>query len=250
MITTYIRQFVHQLPLEQIFSTRECLNFGSRGAVDQALSRLVRQKEIVRLARGLFVRAQEFLPSAIEVCRAKARAFGKEIAIDGQNAASEFKLSERRPDTFLVSGCSSSFAYFGGRIEMKNASAKKMKMADNPSALAIRALWYAGKELVCSELVMRVLSKLTAAEVAVIRSSRQWMPAWLAQQFASVGKAEMQDRSGLLQRFEELEKQWRINRIEREKRIAAKVEKRIEEDRLAGIISTPKTVRMRLEDFS
>ena len=47
-----IQRFISALPKNRIFTTREVLIFGTRGAVDRALGRLVKTERIVRLATG------------------------------------------------------------------------------------------------------------------------------------------------------------------------------------------------------
>jgi len=72
-----IRRHIFGLPARQPFSTRDCLVYGKRSAVDQELYRLVKNGEIRRLARGLFVRDQKIEFSVFEIANLKAQAFGR-----------------------------------------------------------------------------------------------------------------------------------------------------------------------------
>ena len=51
-----VRELIEAKLLGEPFGTTEFLNFGGRAAVDTALSRLVKDGEIKRVSRGVFVR--------------------------------------------------------------------------------------------------------------------------------------------------------------------------------------------------
>src|SRR5271163_787705 len=97
MCTAFIRRFVFNFPLDQIFTTRDCLKFGLRNAVHVALFRLVEEGIIIRLARGVFIREGSNLKNIgpWEVAEAKAKAFGKEIAKHGAKIAMELGLTSQ-----------------------------------------------------------------------------------------------------------------------------------------------------------
>src|SRR5271155_2175776 len=112
--TSNIISHINRLSKDQIFTTRELLSYGSRTAIDKALGRMVKSERIVRLCRGVFIRDPGLKkPTALEVARAKAHAFGKRIAVYGANIAKELGLVDFFPTepVFLVSGRSSSFRY-------------------------------------------------------------------------------------------------------------------------------------------
>jgi len=57
MVTSsYVRRYINRLAPNTLFSTSQLLSCGKRAAVDQALSRLVKRGDIIRLTRGLFLR--------------------------------------------------------------------------------------------------------------------------------------------------------------------------------------------------
>ncbi len=54
---SFVRRFISTLPANQVFTTRECLNLGTRACVDKALQKLVKTGFILRqLTGGVFVR--------------------------------------------------------------------------------------------------------------------------------------------------------------------------------------------------
>ena len=84
---------------------------------DQALSRLVKCGILIRVTRGVFIKESSIMPSAMEVARAKARAFGKEIARHGADLAKELGLTQvvSQVQKFAVNGRSSSFLFRGNQ---------------------------------------------------------------------------------------------------------------------------------------
>lgn len=92
---TLILAHIYSLPDGTPFSTRDLLNYGLRNTIDRTMHFLVKAGEIMRLARGVFMKPAEEVPSAEEIAATKARAFGKEIYIPGRDAARKMKLRER-----------------------------------------------------------------------------------------------------------------------------------------------------------
>lgn len=112
-----IRLFVKGLAPGQIFTTSQVLHFGTRNAVDLALSRLVKCQILKRLAQGVFVLRSPCSGalSAVDVAFAKASAFGKRIYIEQSGS----------PPLFLTNGASTSFSSVFGRISFKFTGARK-----------------------------------------------------------------------------------------------------------------------------
>lgn len=92
-----------RIPRGKPFTSSRLAAFGSRGAVDRALARLVERGEIERLARGAFVRPRKnryignVLPGVDEVVHTLASARGETIQIHGAEAARRLGLTPRRP---------------------------------------------------------------------------------------------------------------------------------------------------------
>src|SRR5277367_596139 len=108
---TLIRRHIHQLKEDKPFSVRDFLNYGSRNAVDQVFHRLVKSGQIIRVARGLFVKHTSPMPSILDVALAKALAFGKTIVTHGSQAAHQLSLCANTADesVYACNGSSSSF---------------------------------------------------------------------------------------------------------------------------------------------
>lgn len=185
--SSYIRRHVWELPIGQLCATRDFLTYGSRGAVDQALSRLVKSGILIRVARGVFIREGSIMPSAMEVARAKARAFGKEIARHAADLAKELGLTNvvSQVQRFAVNGRSSSFLLGAARIFLKGTSMRKMRLANSRAGDAIRALWHLGY---CDpQHIYLATSDFTREDRNEFRRLVAWMPTWLAQVCRSCG---------------------------------------------------------------
>ncbi len=117
-----ICRFYRNLPPGTLFTTSDCLDYGSRDDVDHVLFKLVKKGELVRLTSGVFTCAFKgnLTPAAFELATVKARAFGKQIRLDN-TAASD--------TAFMVNGCSSSFKskHLDITVAMRAACAKKMQ---------------------------------------------------------------------------------------------------------------------------
>ena len=79
-----IKAYAKALPEGATLSARELLHLGERAAVDQALSRLVKRGELMRVRRGLFAmpvktRFGERAPSVGAVVENIARTTGERV---------------------------------------------------------------------------------------------------------------------------------------------------------------------------
>src|ERR1700691_4404370 len=94
--SSVIRRHIAGLGEGRAFSTRDLLSYGRRAAVDQALYRMVKNGDIIRLARGVFCKwsLKAKLPSMQQVIETKARAFGRQLFVHGADAAQKLGLIE------------------------------------------------------------------------------------------------------------------------------------------------------------
>jgi len=179
-----IRRHITRLADDQIFSTREFLTYGLRGAVDQALYRLVKSKYIVRLARGVFIKNSKTLqlPSIKDIAIAKARAFGKRLSMHGLDALDKFGLSVGGAEfpSFVALGTTSSFKALGVQVDVRGLAPRYIRLGDSTAGLAIRAMRQLPKS-------RRTLIDLNQTMANMFRTDREtmwrsvWtMPSWLS----------------------------------------------------------------------
>ena len=122
-----VRAHVSTIPEGRPFATWLFLNYGPRSHVDQTLMRMVRNGEINRIVRGVFIKQKpgsERL-STLEVAREKARSFCNELV--GPPCAHNIDVNEHGEleVTYLTSGHSTSFRYGDIRIRLKNVRRRR-----------------------------------------------------------------------------------------------------------------------------
>lgn len=181
--TAKIRRHINNLTTDHLFTTREFLLYGSRAAVDQALSRLVKSGLIQRLARGVFVKANPAGPvvSAFEVAKAKAQAFGKQIMQHATDALHAFGLSSsgNQQPTYATSGHSSAFRFGDTEIRLRGTGPRKMKLGDSCAGSFIRALWHLGQSGCSKDAVQSASLALRRSDRQELKQHCPFMPAWL-----------------------------------------------------------------------
>jgi hypothetical protein len=149
---------------------------------------MVKRGLIVRLARGLFIKplqAAADLPPVHEVAKAKAEAFGRNVYMNGVQAAVRLGFSEAPPSSnevvFATDGHSSSFQYGNIRIKFKTVPNKYLKLKDDFPALAIRAFLHFGKSVDTKQILYHTSLFLWREDKYALRMAARWMPLWLSE---------------------------------------------------------------------
>ncbi|MCH8552915.1 MAG: DUF6088 family protein [Natronospirillum sp.] len=182
-----IKQRVLRMQRGEPFTNTRFLKLGSRSAVDKALSRLVEEGVIQRVARGVFMRPKKsrfignVMPDVSRVIKVIAKDHGETLQVHGAEAARRFKLSTQMPTTpvYYTSGPSREIRV--GNLKVKlihTTSHRKLQHAGKKPGLALSALWYLGKDNINTEVVRRIREGLSSEEFETLRTSR--MPAWMA----------------------------------------------------------------------
>lgn len=185
-----IRRHIKNLGHDKPFSTREFLTYGTRKAVDQALWRLVNLGELIRVARGLFIKSDAPQPSLTEIAKAKAAAFGKQIATHGAIAAKELGLTKESTNQqiFATDGRSSSFRAGRTIIRLISTSPRKFRGGNNSIGLIIRALWHIGKHTFNPSVATIATTNLNRDERQLLYQFAYLMPDWMARHLITRGK--------------------------------------------------------------
>lgn len=131
-----------------IIFPEDYFEIGSQEAVLMALSRLVKQKELVRLAHGIYIRPKvhpklgKILPSLETIAEAIAEKEHVRIRPTGAYALNKLGLSTQVPMrvVFLTDGHPRSIKIGRGRLTFKMTSPKKLAAKNDRVFLAIQAL--------------------------------------------------------------------------------------------------------------
>jgi hypothetical protein len=146
--------------------------------------RLVKDGEIERLARGVFIRPDyaKKLPTLAQLTKAKAKSFGRKIVTYGKEAAKKLALvpEETHSMTSLSNGSSSSFrSYAHGRYYAHATSPRKMNVGNGIAGKVIKALWYLGDEFIEIDLVKDAIAHLKDADWRELYAIWHYMPYWM-----------------------------------------------------------------------
>jgi hypothetical protein len=175
-----IRRHILRLAPTQIFSTRDMLVYGSRSAVDSALSRLVKDCCITRLARGIFVRQPPLVPDLEEIAIAKAKAFKVQLRLLPEYFLNKLGVPiEGYAAAYARSGHSGSFGTIKGRIAFIGFGPRKMNLLETIVGQWIFALWLLGRKLCCERDIDRMKTYFGRPERDEVWLLGKVMPAWL-----------------------------------------------------------------------
>jgi len=183
-----IRNRINEIELGEPFTSNQFNALGTRAAVDQALSRFVKQGEITRISRGVFVRPKrsryigEVMPEPSKVAKAIANAHGETIQVQGAEAARLLGLTTQMPlqVVFYTSGPNRALKLGNLQLTLKHVAQRKLALAGRPSGLALSALWYLGKEQVGPGTIKAIREKLSPEAFEEFRAETTAMPAWMA----------------------------------------------------------------------
>lgn len=174
-------------PEGTVWSARAFLHLGSRNAVDQALSRLARAGDLLRVGRGLYVhpitsRFGTRAPAPEKVVEGVAALTGETVASSGAAAANALGLSTQVPvrPVFLTSGRTRRFVLGKQVVELKHAPAWQLRRPSSLAGQAARALAWLGPEGAPAAL-RRLKQRLPENERQELVAARTGLPTWLAQ---------------------------------------------------------------------
>lgn len=165
-----------------VFTTRDVLQYGRRGAIDQCLYRMVKTNFIRRLARGVFVRDPHVNPSPEEIAEIKARSFGKLIFRHATNILHDLGIPHsdgKQENRFAINGHSSSFKSIHGKISFHGVAQRKAKLCETKAGRRVFALWHFSENNLIDKAVKVACRDLKRTDRDDLRRCSSLMPAWL-----------------------------------------------------------------------
>lgn len=174
------------LPEGTPITAKMLLRLGSRAALDQALSRLVRRNKLLRAGRGVYVapvssRFGSRAPSAQKVVKELSMRRGETIAASGASAANALGLTTQVPTrmVYLTSGRSRKITLGKQIVHLQHAPAWQLALAGEPAGEIIRALAWAGPERV-NQALKEIEAKVPRSEFQRISQQNSLLPMWMA----------------------------------------------------------------------
>ena len=171
-----------------VCTPKDFLDLGSREAVDQALSRLVKAGELRRVGHGLYdmPRFSSVLkrPAPVDLdaaIAALARRDGVRIMPDGLVAANQLRLTNAVPAKvcFVTDGHSRTVKIDGRTIQFRHAGPSVMQWTGRPAAPVVQALRWLGPTAAADTRVLSTLSRHLPDDVKrdLLQNSRD-LPGW------------------------------------------------------------------------
>ncbi len=171
------------------FSSKDFLSVGTRASVDKALSDLVRQEKIRRVARGLYdyPRVNEMLggelsPDTDQVAQAVARKHGQTIVASGAWAANVLGLTTQVPArvVYFTEGPPRQFVVGKQEIEFRRVAPSSLRGAGNAlSSLVVQALRHLGCDRVDRDVVNRLRQRLTDTDRRRLLTDARYAADWV-----------------------------------------------------------------------
>lgn len=187
-LTTAVINLVGKAPEGVPVAAKELLHLGTRAAVDQTLSRLVRRGGLMRIGRGLYVRPIEGRfgvrpPEPAAVVQAIVEHLGESVVPHGAAAANEMGLTTQVPvrEVYLTSGPTRKLRLGNQVVELRHAPAWQLVLPGRKAGALIRALAWLGPEQ-ASHAIESVRGRLPESERSAVVELRRMLPTWLAQQ--------------------------------------------------------------------
>jgi hypothetical protein len=179
-----------------VFTPASFTALGSRAAIDKALQRLVAEKALRRLSRGLYdkPRHDEVLgtlwPSVDAVVRALTGKDKLRVQPAGVYAANLLGLSEQVPAkvVLLTDGVSRTVRAGPMRITLKRTSPRNIAAANRLSGLVIQALKSLGHAHVTPQRLAHLRKTLPAPERARLLQDLDLAPDWMRPMLRELAK--------------------------------------------------------------
>lgn len=163
------------------------LHLGKRGAVNQALSRLARSGQLLRICQGVYMRPVETrfgrcAPSVGKSLRSLSELWGETIVPNGGGAANWLGLTNQNPvrSVYLTSGRGRRLLFGKHPVELRHAPRWQLVAPHRMAGVVIRALAWLGPHEI-EDSLDTVLPRLTREDLDELATARAVMPRWMAE---------------------------------------------------------------------
>jgi hypothetical protein len=185
-LTEVILQKTNALPEGAPVSAKMLLHLGTRPAIDQSLSRLVRRGKLLRAGRGVYVspvvtRFGSSAPLVEKLIGELSVQRGETIVPSGASSANALGLTTQVPvrTVYLTSGRSRKLMLGKQVVELQHVPSWQLTLAKEPAGEIVRALAWAGPERV-REVLKEIEGKVPQSEIQRINQHISLFPGWMA----------------------------------------------------------------------
>lgn len=170
-----------------VFTPRHFVDFGTRGAVDMALSRLAKTGDIRRVDRGLYDYPRQhdklgaLSPDPDSLAAALATQSGDSLAPSGAAAANSLGISTQVPAkvSYATSGRSRTTRAGGRSLTLRHSRAPVLDDAPDSANAVVQALAYLGKEQIDAAVIARFAQRVDDQDMKALLQARPQMSGWM-----------------------------------------------------------------------
>jgi len=171
-----------------VFFNSDFVAYGAAKSVNKALDRLIEKGEIIRVARGIYIRPQEskFLgitlsPTTEDIARAIARRDRARIIPTGAYALNALGLSTQVPlnIVYLTNGSARKIIIGKRKILFKKTSPKNLEAIGEISSLVIQALKEIGINNATEKELLKIISILKKEKKERLEHDIRLAPEWI-----------------------------------------------------------------------
>lgn len=180
-----------------VFTPKHFVDFGTRGAVDVALSRLVQTGAIRRIGRGLYdyprqhAKLGALSPDATILADAVSAQKGTRIAPSGATAVNNFGLSTQVParTSFATSGSTQTKKVGGRSLTLKHSRVPVLEKASDTANSVLQGLAHLGKGRIDDDVIARFATRISNRDMKTLLNARAQMPGWLSDVVLKIGNS-------------------------------------------------------------
>lgn len=180
-----------------VFTPKHFIDFGSRGSVDVAISRLVKSGLIRRLGRGLYDYPRQhdrlgvLTPDSATIADAIATRSGDKLAPSGAAAANRLGLSTQVParTSYATSGRTRIAKAAGRSVTLRHSRAPVLDHASDTANAVLQALAQLGKGQVDADVIQRLATRIDDRALKQLLQARPSMPGWMGDVILKIGGA-------------------------------------------------------------
>jgi hypothetical protein len=170
-----------------VFTPKHFIDFGTRGSVDMALSRLAQASEIRRIGRGLYDYRQlhdklgALTPDAEMIAQAVSAQSGDRLAPSAAAAANRFGLSTQVParSSYATTGRTRVRNAAGRSVTLKHSRAPVLGNASDAANGVVQLLASLGRNKVDANAIAHLSVRLDDKDLAALLKGRPVMPGWM-----------------------------------------------------------------------
>lgn len=180
-----------------VFTPKHFIDFGTRGSIDVALSRLVQAGSIRRIGRGLYdyprvhTKLGILTPDTSSIASALSAQTGDKLAPSGATAANQLGLSTQVPAkaSFATTGRTRVKKAAGRSVTLRHSRAPVLDKASDTVNSVIQALAHLGKKNVDGDVINSFARRIDDHDMKVLMQSRPLMPGWMGDTILKIGAA-------------------------------------------------------------